>query len=384
MNFTAVGIAITIGIVQGLISIALIQFSSARKQKHNQVLSLILMVLSFTLLPTFFGQWGLINRVSFLLFTPLDFSLFLFPLLFFYFSTVFNKLLSKRSILPHLIVPFLFWAYFFVFWLLTLTGSEIPSLIEKLSYFEVQTLSQGVWIGMVLFYSNRSLSLLNLTKVKRLSASQTRFIPWLKFLVALLMITSLLEMIAIGVGKYYGYWNGSPIDEWLGMSFMMLVKMIYAGIIYLIAFIGYAKYRTISYSSPNISSEKVDSYLKEILFVMETDQKYLNPDLKLSDLALALNTSQVYVSSLLNNELNLSFNDFVNRYRVEEVKSKLQTEAINKYTLMSLAKDAGFKSKTTFYRAFQKATNQSLTAAEQRLIMLFQIIIRANTLLHID
>ncbi|MEO9870279.1 helix-turn-helix domain-containing protein [Ekhidna sp.] len=367
MHFTAIGIVLIIGILQGIVNVILVQSSSVRKQKQNQILSLILLCLSLTLLPTLFGQLGLVSRYPFLYFVPLDFSLFLFPILFFYFQAIFNQRISKRIFAYHFIVPGLFWGYFFIVWLSTIGESDKSSVVNQLLYFQVQTVAQTVWIGMVLFYSYWSLKILKLGKTKRLSKSQTGFIPWLRFLVSLLIVSSILEMAALAVGKYYDYWQGSPIDLWLGISFMMLVKMIYATIIYIIALLGFSKYRTLSYSIPNISSIEVDSYLERILRAMETDKKYLNPDLKLDDLASMLETSQVYVSSLLNKELNLSFNDFVNRYRVEEVKAKLETEALDKYTLLSLAKDSGFKSKTTFYRAFQKFTNQSPTDYIQNL-----------------
>ncbi|MCA6447833.1 MAG: AraC family transcriptional regulator, partial [Chitinophagaceae bacterium] len=55
----------------------------------------------------------------------------------------------------------------------------------------------------------------------------------------------------------------------------------------------------------------------------------------------------------------MNFNDFINRYRVEEVKKQLQNPKNASLTIMSLAYDAGFNSKATFNRAFKKHTGEN-------------------------
>ena len=55
----------------------------------------------------------------------------------------------------------------------------------------------------------------------------------------------------------------------------------------------------------------------------------------------------------------MNFNDFINKYRVIEVKEKLANSANSHLTIMSLAYDAGFNSKATFNRAFKKHTGEN-------------------------
>lgn len=359
MEFSLSGAILAFGIIQGLLSSLLIQLSADRYQRYNQLLAWIFCALSLSLTPTLFGQLGLVEKFSFLHFVPLDFSLFLFPLLFLYLHAVLKISISNWRIIGHLSIGISFWLYFFIVWVFTTGTLEKGAIAMSLGFFEIQFLSQLVWVSMVFYYSHNGLKLLKKAKLKRLSKSQISFIPWVKTLIILFIVLSILEVTSLAVGKYYGYWRGSPLDEWLGISFSMLVKGIYAVAIYLISFLGYARYRKLSYSVPTIQQSKIDEYLGRMISAMKQDQVYLNPDFTLSDLASLIQTSPANVSSLLNKELNLSFNDFVNRYRVDMVKEKLTTDAIDKYTLLSLAKDSGFKSKTTFYRAFQKFTKET-------------------------
>ena len=65
------------------------------------------------------------------------------------------------------------------------------------------------------------------------------------------------------------------------------------------------------------------------------------------------------LSNLLNTHLNVPFNDFTNKFRIDEVKDRLESNRYSNFTIESIAQDAGFKSKATFYRAFYKYTSQT-------------------------
>ncbi len=84
-----------------------------------------------------------------------------------------------------------------------------------------------------------------------------------------------------------------------------------------------------------------------------------NPRLTLSDVATELGTTTKTVSSVVNSSFNMNFNDFVNHYRIESVKEKLEKGEQNTITLLGIALDSGFNSKATFNRAFKKSTSLS-------------------------
>ena len=99
--------------------------------------------------------------------------------------------------------------------------------------------------------------------------------------------------------------------------------------------------------------------------LMESEKPYLNPSLKQTDLAEALGVSSHILSQILTQGLQTSFSDYVNRYRVEEAKRRLQDLSRNE-TVMGVALDAGFNSSASFYRAFKKHSGLTPTAYLKR------------------
>ncbi|WP_431156922.1 helix-turn-helix domain-containing protein [Winogradskyella poriferorum] len=97
----------------------------------------------------------------------------------------------------------------------------------------------------------------------------------------------------------------------------------------------------------------------KLTVLMVEEQLYENPRLTLTDVARELNITTKTVSGAVNNEFNMNFNDFVNHYRIEAVKAKLDKGEQNFTTLLGIALDCGFNSKATFNRAFKKSTNLS-------------------------
>jgi AraC-like DNA-binding protein len=101
------------------------------------------------------------------------------------------------------------------------------------------------------------------------------------------------------------------------------------------------------------------AWKEKVLHEVVTKKAYANPELTLTDLARQLQTNSSLLSKVINTGFGQNFNDFINYYRVEEVKQKLQTEAAGQVTIMSIAYDAGFNSKATFNRAFKKFTGRN-------------------------
>lgn len=94
--------------------------------------------------------------------------------------------------------------------------------------------------------------------------------------------------------------------------------------------------------------------------IMEEEKPYLENTLRLDDLARKLNLSRNHASQIINQHFDLSFFDFVNKYRVEEAK-RLLTHPKEKATIAQIAYDAGFNNRASFYKAFKKFENQNPT-----------------------
>ena len=101
---------------------------------------------------------------------------------------------------------------------------------------------------------------------------------------------------------------------------------------------------------------KANEYFKKLEELMRFKKLYLNPNLSLSSVAEILGISACYLSSMVNSLMNKSFIDFVNEYRITDVKRNLNSEAFAHYTIVSVGLEAGFNSKSAFYSAFKKHT----------------------------
>ncbi len=87
---------------------------------------------------------------------------------------------------------------------------------------------------------------------------------------------------------------------------------------------------------------------------MEEEEVYLNPNLSISELAEKLKVSSESLSFVINNEFRLKFRDYINSYRIEAAKLKLQNNGSIKKSILIISLDSGFNSQASFYRAFKK------------------------------
>ena len=97
----------------------------------------------------------------------------------------------------------------------------------------------------------------------------------------------------------------------------------------------------------------------KILHLVEQKKAYQDAELSLVQMAKQLKTNPTILSKVINQGFGKNFNDFVNHYRIEAVKEKLQAGEQKTQTLLGIAYDCGFNSKATFNRAFKKATGAS-------------------------
>ncbi len=122
-----------------------------------------------------------------------------------------------------------------------------------------------------------------------------------------------------------------------------------------------SKHRNGSYP---LDDQLAERYKKKLLSIMDSRRPYLEADLSMGDLARELRISVKHLSHVINNTLDSNFYDFVNQYRIEESKSLLSNGANGKKTILEIAYEAGFNSKSTFNLAFKKKVG--LTPREYR------------------
>lgn len=110
------------------------------------------------------------------------------------------------------------------------------------------------------------------------------------------------------------------------------------------------------YEKSTLTSERAEVYLTRLLDFMEREKPYKDGDLTLPKLAARLNVSPHHLSQIINERLKQNFFDFVNAYRVEEAKHQLLDVTKSHYTLLAIAEEVGFNSKSAFNAAFKKQT----------------------------
>ena len=113
------------------------------------------------------------------------------------------------------------------------------------------------------------------------------------------------------------------------------------------------------YKTTNIPTTELRKLKKALDELMTNEQLYLNPELKLSDLANRLNTSSFVLSYLFNQHMKLSFYDYINQFRVENFKQRVKSGEAKMYSLDALATRCGYNSRTSFFRNFKKATGMT-------------------------
>ncbi len=105
--------------------------------------------------------------------------------------------------------------------------------------------------------------------------------------------------------------------------------------------------------------------LLELTKIMEQDHFYREMDLSIGQLAVKLEVKEHHLRRVINSGLGYrNFNDFLNCYRIQETSARLSDPEIAKLPILTIALDAGFRSLSTFNKAF-KDTHQ-LTPTEFR------------------
>lgn len=115
----------------------------------------------------------------------------------------------------------------------------------------------------------------------------------------------------------------------------------------------------VKYSGSTLKEDEAAQYSAQLEEYLRLEKPYLDPELTLTQLAERINISPHHLSQIINEQFQLNFFEYINQFRVEEVKSRIGNPKYKSYSLLGIAMDSGFNSKSAFNRVFKKLTHQT-------------------------
>ncbi|WP_299364070.1 AraC family transcriptional regulator [Winogradskyella sp.] len=165
------------------------------------------------------------------------------------------------------------------------------------------------------------------------------------------------------IGYFISIWGAPSI--YIAYIFWFLLSLI----VVLIGYEGFTRpdvflnidvsIKSKSIGKKSLSVGDLNEYSTRLSYLMDTKRPYLNPKLKLSELADLMDMNPVLLSNVINTSFEKNFNDYINEYRVNEVINKMKDPKFNNLSLLGLALDSGFNSKSTFNLMFKKFTGKT-------------------------
>lgn len=110
------------------------------------------------------------------------------------------------------------------------------------------------------------------------------------------------------------------------------------------------------YGNLSLNETEIENIEKKLTDYMKNEKPYLNPQFNMEMLSEGVGINRNHISSVINGKIGYNFFNYVNYYRVEEVKERMINPENAKYTILAVAFDSGFNSKASFNSIFKKIT----------------------------
>ncbi len=201
------------------------------------------------------------------------------------------------------------------------------------------------------------------------STTSRKSLRWLQsFLIALLVVVfiSVVSLIQYVLGDWTG---GELTFTMLTLSFMMMLFWIGYFLVLQYKWFEIAPLKPSNgeqESAFNKLSSNTQNYYKQLKTLLQDENVYEDVNLTLDNLAEQLQISSGYLSQIIKENEEKNFFEFINTYRVASVKQKLRNEDYKNYTIMGIALESGFNSKSTFNAVFKKFANETPSAFKRR------------------
>lgn len=108
------------------------------------------------------------------------------------------------------------------------------------------------------------------------------------------------------------------------------------------------------YKSGLFNEQLIENIISKLQQLFEHEKVFVDPELTLSGVAQKLDTQPHIVSQVINDRFRKSFNELLNQYRVEEFNRRARDPKYAAYSIIGIAQEVGYNSKSSFYAAFRK------------------------------
>jgi len=372
-----IAIIVLLGIVQGLFLGSLLILIKSQNQRANRIFGVLYICFSISISHFFLDRTGLyyefphLFRVSF----PV---LFLFgPLFLFYVRVLTDRTLPLKAIdllhgLPFALSVLAFLPFFF-----------LPAE-EKLAQMRVYQDTTGVHMGLILGLIQVLHVFAYILAVRHELRKYDRRIKdtksslehinlrWLwigtiNFIIVFAMILVMIVLQAAGLDLLPIYNVAIPISVSIIIYYMGYLGLRQPTIFSPAEELGTSARK---YEKSALTPEKGRELATRLKGFMEQERPFLDSELTLPKLAELLQVPPHHLSQIINESLGQNFFDFVNAYRVEEARRLFQDPEKSAYTVLAVAEEAGFNSKTAFNSAFKKVTGQTPSEYRSKSLLL--------------
>ncbi len=358
LSFNIFNIIILLVSIQGFLLVFIFFFNEKFKKPSNQALTVLLLAIALQGIHMVFYDTGMQKNYPVLGHLPITF-IFGIPIGFYYFVHFLinpdSKLTNKDYLFisPLILLAIISIIEFTTFVISPKTFKEYEWVLWNYEHLR-ETLAI-IYLAGVIFFVNRKVDKYHSQLFNNYSEVEGKDLHWLKKVIwavvglLILWVISQISNFFYNVQLYYPTWIGMCfLVYWLGY-FIILRQDIFV----------IPSFTKEERGKKQTLSDNTIQHYDNLLSLMESEKLYRNPEINMTILAESMKLSNGYLSQIINQKEGKNFYDFINAYRVEEVKSKLRDPAYNHYSILAIGLDAGFKSKSTFNAVFKKMTGMT-------------------------
>ncbi|KAB8152493.1 helix-turn-helix domain-containing protein [Kordia sp. TARA_039_SRF] len=358
MSFTFIDLILFTGIIQGIFLMISLQFISKKHKAANKILMILIGIsvivfvremLSYQLNPRMFWRTAILTESTMYIFGPF---------LYLYFKRLVFKNASEQTLkFKHYIPSILMLLYFL--WTLSFTFEEYRTILGPVGMFTIYFIMELTGVLSFAVYAYLSFKIVRQIKNSEHATEYTQ------------KIARYIQYVTVGISFIAVCWAVGVFNVYILRNYNSVIsyKLIWICIAVFLFIVGY-----FSFTQPEIvrlpvpkkapqkdrlTEEEIAEIQQKLTKLIEEEHIYTRSDLSLKILAKELHTTANNLSWLLNSVYEKTFYEYINEFRVQAFLQKIEAGEHKKQTLLAIAMDAGFNSKSTFNKTFKLLMNDT-------------------------